>query len=80
MSPEEEDIDNWTEYPNFHTRLTGNTDTLMHPTDIPLGLYQDLHVEYLPFPTIWCGQDRQANKDRLVKVTQSTICKWKLKS
>lgn len=96
ISPEVEDIDNWTEDPNFHTRLTGNTDTLMHPTDVrsliqnfsfapgenqtPLGLYQDPHAEYLAFPTIFCGQDRLSNKDRLVPVTYSTICKWELRS
>lgn len=26
--------DTWTEDPNFDNRLTGNTDTLMHQTDV----------------------------------------------
>lgn len=68
----------------------------MHPTDVrsliqkfsfapgenqtPLGLYQDPHAEYLAFPTIFCGQDRLSNKDRLVPVTYNTICKWELRS
>lgn len=88
--------DTWTEDPNFDNRLTGNTDTLMHPTDvrslnkmhnfapgenqIPLGMYQDPHAEYLAFPTIYCGQERPSNKDRLVPVSYSTICKWELRS
>lgn len=88
--------DTWTEDPNFDNRLTGNTDTLMHPTDvrslnkmhnfapgenqIPLEMYQDPHAEYLAFPTIYCGQERPSNKDRLVPVSNSTICKWELRS
>lgn len=68
----------------------------MHPTDvrslnkmhnfapgenqIPLEMYQDPHAEYLAFPTIYCGQERPSNKDRLVPVSNSTICKWELRS
>lgn len=69
--------DVWTEDPNFETRLTGNTDTLLHPIDVrslcktmsfspgegqtPLELYQDKYAEILSFPTIYCGQQRPGN-------------------
>lgn len=91
----ETEIDEWTEDPNFESRLTGNTDTLLHPTDVkslnkiisvapgenqtPLGFYQDPNAEYLAFPTIFCGQKRMDNKDRVVPVTYSSICKWELR-
>ena len=32
------------------------------------------------FPTIFCGQRRQLNCDRLVPVSCSDICKWELRS
>lgn len=69
---------------------------MLHPVDVrssqktlsfapgenqtPLGLYQDPHAEYLAFPTIYCGQPRPSNKDRIVPVTYSSICKWELRS
>ncbi|XP_061196745.1 uncharacterized protein LOC133205019 [Saccostrea echinata] len=90
------DGDGWTEDENFDERLTGNTDTLLHPSDVrslnkvfsfapgenqtPLGLYQDPDAEYLAFPTLYCGQRRPNNKDRHTPVTYSTICKWELRS
>lgn len=93
---DEDDVDEWTEDPNFESRLTGNTDTLLHPADVrslnktmsfapgenqtPLGLYQDPDAEYLAFPTIYCGQRRMSNKNRTVPVTYSSICKWELRS
>lgn len=86
----------WTEDRNFESRLTGNTDTLLHPVDVrslcktlsfspgeghtPLGLYQDKNAEYLSFPNIYCGQTRPENKDRKTPVHYSTICKWELRS
>jgi hypothetical protein len=85
----------WTEDPNFENRLTGNSDTLLHPFDIrtlcktmsfspaegqsPLGLYQDKYAEILSFPTIYCGQMRPENKDREIPVHYSSICKWELR-
>ena len=91
-----EENDEWTEDSNFEDRLTGNTDTLLHPADVrslskvyafapgenqsPLGLYEDVSAEYLAFPTIYCGQKRPDNKERLTPVTYATICKWELRS
>lgn len=91
-----EDSDGWTEDPNFENRLTGNTDTLLHPVDvrslcqsisfapgegqIPVGLYQDKNAEYLAFPSIYCGQKRPENRERHSPVHYSTICKWELRS
>lgn len=88
--------DGWTEDQNFENRLTGNTDTLLHPIDvrslcktmsfapgegqIPLGLYQDKNAEYLSFPAIFCGQTRPENKDCQTSVHYSTVCKWELGS
>lgn len=81
---------------DFESRLTGNTDTLLHPADVRslskvfsfapgenqslLGLYEDVNAEYLAFPTIYCGQRRPDNKDRHTPVTYATICKWELRS
>lgn len=92
----DDDSDEWTEDPNFENRLTGSTDTLLHPVDVrslcktfsfapgegqvPLGLYQDNNAEYLAFPSIYCGQKRPENKDRQMPVHYSTICKWELRS
>ena len=58
-----EENDDWTEDSNFEDRLTGNTDTLLHPADVrsrsnvyafapgenqsPLGLYEAFSAEYL---------------------------------
>lgn len=92
----QEQEDGWTEDVNFESRLTGNTNTLLHPADVrslskvfsfapgenqsPLGLYEDVNAEYLAFPTIYCGQRRPDNKDRHTPVTYATICKWELRS
>lgn len=91
-----DDSNEWTEDPNFENRLTGGTDTLLHPVDVrslcktfsfapgegqvPIGLYQDKNAEYLAFPSIYCGQTRPENKDRQTPVHYSTICKWELRS
>lgn len=95
-STDDSSSDEWTEDPNFESRLTGNTDTLLHPLDVrslcktmsfspgegqtPLGLYQDKNAEILSFPTIYCGQMRPENKDRETPVHYSSICKWELRS
>lgn len=87
--------DGWTEDNNFENRLTGNTDTMLHPIDvrslcktmsfapgegqIPLGLYQDKNAKYLSFPATFCGQTRPENKDRQTPFYYSTVCKWKLR-
>ena len=72
----------------------GNIDTLVDDADVenrcnaltfapgegqrPLSIYQDSDSEYMYFPTIFCGQRRQQNCDRLVPVSYSDICKWEL--
>ena len=46
----------------------------------PLGLFIDKDSEFLAFPSIFCGQRRCDNKDRVVPVHYSTICKWELRN
>ena len=46
----------------------------------PLSLYLDKGAEYLCFPSIFCGQRRPENEDRLVQVHFSDIVKWELRS
>ena len=46
----------------------------------PLSLYLDKDAEYLCFPSIFCGQRRPDNKDRLVQLHYSDIVKWELRS
>ena len=92
----EHENDGWTEAVNIEDRITGKTDTLLHPVDVrshcgssfcvapgegqlPLGLYQDINSEYLAFPTIYCGQKRPVNKQRVVPVFYSDICKWEMR-
>ena len=91
-----EENDDLTEDSNFEDRLTGNTDTLLHPVYVrsrskvyafapgenqsPLGLYEDFSAEYLAFPTIYCGQKRPDNTERVTLVKYATICKWELRS
>lgn len=83
--------DDWNE-DDFHERPTGNTDTVLQAVDfreynqilslapgenqMPLGLFQDVHSEYLAFPTLYCGQARPDNSERSIPVHYSTICKW----
>jgi hypothetical protein len=71
----------------------GNIDTLLEEENMqsknytfapgegqhPLSLYQDVDSEYLCFPTIFCGQRRLDNDDRLVPVHYSDIAKWELR-
>lgn len=74
----------------------GNIDTLVDDADIenrtniftfapgegqrPLSIYQDIDSEFLSFPTIFCGQRRIENSDRLTPVSYSDIAKWELRS
>ena len=37
-------------------------------------------AEYLSFPSIFCGQRRPSNKERIVPVHYSDIVKWELRS
>ena len=46
----------------------------------PLGLFIDKDSEFLAFPTIFCGERRCENKDRVKPVHYSTICKWELRN
>ena len=46
----------------------------------PLSLYLDKDAEYLCFPSIFCGQRRPDNEDRLVQLHYSDIVKWELRS
>ena len=46
----------------------------------PLSLYLDKDSEYLCFPSIFCGQRRPDNDDRLVQLHYSDIVKWELRS
>ena len=45
----------------------------------PVGIFTDKDSEYLSFPTIYCGKRRHDNKERVVPVHYSTICKWELR-
>ena len=72
----------------------GNIDTLVDDENLenrtlifapgenqrPLSIYQDLDSEYLCFPTLFCGQRRPENNDRLVSLHYSDIAKWELRS
>ena len=46
----------------------------------PLSLYLDKDAEYLCFSSIFCGQRRPENEDRLVQLYYSDIVKWELRS
>ena len=41
----------------------------------PVSIFQDADVEYLAFPTIFCGQRRKENR---YKVNYSDVCKYEL--
>ena len=72
----------------------GNIDTLVDDENLenrtlisapgenqrPLSIYQDVDFEYLCFPTIFCGQRRPENNERLVPLHYSDIAKWELRS
>ena len=45
----------------------------------PISIFKDPNAEYLAFPTIFCGQKRMENSERLVPVYYSDICKWELR-
>ena len=81
---------------NIDERATGNTDTVMQPVDFrefnevlnvapgehssPISLFKDVNSEFLAFPAIYCGQTRPDNKDRIIPLHYSTICKWELRN
>ena len=46
---------------------------------VHLSVFQDENTEYLAFPTIYCGQKRPDNSERVHKVHYSDICKYKLR-
>ena len=46
---------------------------------VPLSVFQDDNAEYLAFPTIYCGQKRPDNSERVHKVHYSDICKYELR-
>lgn len=46
----------------------------------PISIYQDKYSEYFCFPSIFCGQARIENEQRLVAVHYSDIAKWELRS
>ena len=46
---------------------------------IPVSVFKDENAEYLAFPTIFCGQKRPANRDRVHNVHYSDICKYELR-
>lgn len=75
---------------------SGNFDTGMQPADFRelnrilsvapaegntlLGMFQDVNAEFLSFPTIYCGENRQNNNSSTTPVHYSTICKWELRN
>ena len=46
---------------------------------IPVSVFKDENAEYLAFPTIFCGQKRPDNHDRVHNVHYSDICKYELR-
>lgn len=88
-------VENWTEE-NIDDRATGNTDTVMQPIDFrefnevlnvapgehssPISVFKDINSEFLVFPTIYCGKTRLDNKDRIIPLHYSTLCKWELRN
>ena len=46
---------------------------------IPVSVFKDENAEYLAFPTIFCGQKRPDNRDRVHNVHYSDICKYELR-
>ena len=46
---------------------------------IPVSVFKDENAEYLAFPTIFCGQKRPDNCDRVHNVHYSDICKYELR-
>jgi hypothetical protein len=88
--------DVWSEEEIIGRMPAGNFDTMLHPLDFrefnkilsvapaennsPIGLFQDMHSEVLSFPSIYCGQPRVENSQRVVPLHYSTICKWELRN
>lgn len=73
--------------------IQGNSDTLVDEADNdtnkayapgenqrPVSLYEDKDAEYFCFPTIFCGQRRVENNDRVVSVYYSDVAKCELRS
>lgn len=85
-------IDSWSEEAN----QAGNMDTVMQCLDFrefhdvlsvalvennsPFGIFQDKNAEYLSFPTIYCGQGKPENTEKVIPLHYSTICKWELRN
>lgn len=46
----------------------------------PFGIFQDKNAEYLSFPTIYCGQGKPENTEKVIPLHYSTICKWELRN
>ena len=60
---------------NAHTEFT-----FAPEGQVPHSIYRDEDAEYLPFPTIFCGQRRPSNSEDDVNVQWSDICKYELHS
>lgn len=88
--------DTWTEDDNFNDRITGNMDTCLQACDFrefnqvlcvapgqessPISIFQDIYLEILSFPSIFCGKARAENTERRVSLHYSDICKWELRN
>ena len=46
---------------------------------IPVSTFKDENAEYLTFPTIFCGQKKPDNCDRVHEAHYSDICKYELR-
>lgn len=46
----------------------------------PISVFKDINSEFLAFPTIYCGKTRPDNKDRVIPLHYSTLCKWELRN
>lgn len=46
----------------------------------PISVFKDINSEFLAFPTIYCDKTRPDNKDIIIPLHYSTLCKWELRS
>ena len=87
LSNTDEDSDCFSET-DEHDNVAGNSDTFLNQYDCstylsvipgenqtPISIFQDPDSEFLAFPTIYCGQKRPANDERMKTVSYSDICK-----
>ncbi|KAK3099294.1 hypothetical protein FSP39_002160 [Pinctada imbricata] len=60
--------------------LDGNTNISVAPSEgnIPISIFTE-NIEELAYPSIFCGEKRPKNSDRLVPVRYSDICKSELR-